>query len=84
MVGVVLKYSGALHEEGHQEDSHPQLASPQEPIIDCEPVRLSGNVLNLVLPPSSSTMEAEDNVMVSWVSSPNQANEKDSGSPPQV
>lgn len=84
LVGVVLKDSGVMHEEGHQENSHPQPSSPQEPIIDCEPARLSRNVLSLVLPPGSSTMEAEDNMMVSWVSSPNQANEKDSGSPPQV
>lgn len=76
MAGVILNDSAALHEEGQQEDFHPQPASPQEPIIACEPARLSGNVLNLVLPPGSSTMEDEDNV--------NQANENASGSPPQV
>jgi len=63
LAGVVLNVSTVLHEEGHQEDIHPQPASPQEQITACEPERLSRSVLNLVLPPGVSMMEAEDNVM---------------------
>lgn len=78
--GDVLNDSGMMSEEGQQKKIHPQPSSSQEPIIRCEPACLSGNILSLVLPPGRSSMEAEDNIMVSWV---NQISAKDSGSPPQ-
>ena len=71
--GDVLNAFGMMSAKG-------QPSSTQEPIIGCEPTRFSGNILNLVLPPGRSTMEAKDNVMVTWV---NQTSAKDSGSPPQ-
>jgi len=84
LAGAVLNVFAAVYEEGQQEASRPPPDSPQEQTIVCEPACLFGNVLHLVPPTEGNLMESEDEVMVTWASSPNQVNENATDAPRQV
>lgn len=64
-----------------QEEDSTQRDSPQENIIDCEPVKGYESILHLRPPSDGNLMEVEDGVMVTWERAPDKVNENDTGEP---
>lgn len=72
MVGVVFSGENTQEEGRVPKAPQPLLDMSQGKVIACELEQHPGIILNLVIPPDGGVTGEDDNVIVTWIGSPNQ------------